>query len=162
MQAKILIIEDVKEMSDLIALYLGNEGMDTKQAETAEEALEILNDYNPSLIVLDLNLPGMDGFEFLHHFRKKFALFQKKICVLLSFCVIIKERIPQCLYPSGQNTAIFDCGDRYTLTDTISISIGKSRCCNAAYQGILYGLRASFSARWNFSSGSEMLFVSFS
>ncbi|MBE6349915.1 MAG: response regulator transcription factor [Spirochaetaceae bacterium] len=74
MQAKILIIEDVKEMSDLIALYLGNEGMDTKQAETAEEALEILNDYNPSLIVLDLNLPGMDGFEFLHHFRKKFDI----------------------------------------------------------------------------------------
>lgn len=72
MHAKILIIEDVKEMSDLVALYLGNEGMETKQTETAEEALELLNTYNPDLVVLDLNLPGMNGFEFLHQFRKKF------------------------------------------------------------------------------------------
>lgn len=73
MKAKILIIEDVKEMSDLISLYLTKEGMDTKQCESAEEALSLLESYSPDLVVLDLNLPGVDGFEFLKRFRKSFS-----------------------------------------------------------------------------------------
>ena len=69
MNSKILIIEDVKEMSDLISLYLKKEGMDTMQCESAEDALALLESYSPDLVVLDLNLPGIDGFEFLKQFR---------------------------------------------------------------------------------------------
>jgi two-component system response regulator RegX3 len=71
MKAKILIIEDVRELADLVALYLGKEGMETFEAETAELALEKLETWNPDLVVLDINLPGMDGYEFLHLYRKK-------------------------------------------------------------------------------------------
>lgn len=70
MEADVLIIEDVKEMSDLVAMYLGKEGMTVKSAESAEEALLLLENYSPDIVILDLNLPGMDGFEFLHQFRK--------------------------------------------------------------------------------------------
>ena len=71
MKAKILIVEDVKELADLVALYLGKEGMETRHAETAEDALTTLETWIPDLIVLDINLPGMDGFEFLSIFRRK-------------------------------------------------------------------------------------------
>lgn len=74
MKEKILIIEDVKEMSDLISMYLTKEGMDTKQCESAEDALSLLETYSPDLVVLDLNLPGVDGFEFLKQFRKNFSV----------------------------------------------------------------------------------------
>lgn len=74
MNAKILIIEDVKEMSQLITMYLEKEGMEVFWAETAEIALEKLDTWNPNLVLLDLNLPGMDGFEFLNHFRKKSSI----------------------------------------------------------------------------------------
>ena len=73
MKAKILIIEDVAELADLIALYLGKEGMEAVKAETAELALERLKTWAPDLVILDINLPGMDGFEFLGRFRKNHA-----------------------------------------------------------------------------------------
>ncbi len=74
MNAKILIIEDVKEMSDLISLYLSKEGMEAEQCDSAEDALKLLKTYQPDLVILDLNLPGIDGFEFLSRFRKKFSV----------------------------------------------------------------------------------------
>jgi DNA-binding response OmpR family regulator len=75
MKARVLIIEDVAELSDLVALYLSKEGMETRQAESGEAALALLgaggaDAFDPDIVILDINLPGMDGFEFLHEFRK--------------------------------------------------------------------------------------------
>jgi two-component system response regulator RegX3 len=71
MQGKILIIEDVKELSDLVSLYLGREGFETKAVESAEDGFAVLAEWQPELIILDINLPGMDGFEFLQKFRRE-------------------------------------------------------------------------------------------
>jgi len=70
MKAGVLIVEDVKELSDLVAMYLGKEGMETRAVESAEAALSVLASWTPDLIILDINLPGMDGFEFLGRYRK--------------------------------------------------------------------------------------------
>ncbi len=73
MKAKVLVVEDVRELSDLVVLYLEREGIETKAVESAEAALELLRDWIADLVVLDINLPGMDGFEFLHEFRKTWS-----------------------------------------------------------------------------------------
>ena len=70
MQARILIIEDVKEMADLIRLYLQKEGMDATICESAEDGLARFTQTRFDLVVLDINLPGIDGFEFLQRLRK--------------------------------------------------------------------------------------------
>jgi DNA-binding response OmpR family regulator len=70
MKARVLIVEDVKELSDLVSLYLSKEGLEVRAAESAEAGFDLLEKWTPDLIVLDINLPGMDGFEFLHRFRK--------------------------------------------------------------------------------------------
>ncbi len=70
MSVNILIIEDVPEMSQLIAMYLEKDGMTPTIASSAEEGLSILNEKTPDLIILDLNLPGMSGFDFLKKFRQ--------------------------------------------------------------------------------------------
>ncbi|WP_296332118.1 response regulator transcription factor [uncultured Treponema sp.] len=72
MSIKILVIEDVPEMSDLVSMYLTKEGMEVAKALNAEDALEILKTSTPDLVILDLNLPGMSGFEFLKIFREKY------------------------------------------------------------------------------------------
>ena len=69
MKAKILIIEDEVEIAELISLYLSNDGLESVHAESAEDALDLVAQGNIDLIVLDINLPGMDGFEFLQKLR---------------------------------------------------------------------------------------------
>lgn len=72
MNYKILVIEDVPEMANLISIYLQKSGMQVTTASTAEQGLEYLQLGLPDLIILDLNLPGMSGFDFLKRLRKDF------------------------------------------------------------------------------------------
>jgi DNA-binding response OmpR family regulator len=75
MQAKVLVIEDDAEIAELIQLYLRREGIDIHHASSAEEGSDLLRaDEQFQLVLLDLNLPGMDGYEFLQAFRKKWNI----------------------------------------------------------------------------------------
>ena len=74
MQAQALIVEDVPEMAELISMYLEKEGLGTSVCEGAEEALDRARRSRFDLVVLDLNLPGMDGFEFLQTLRRESAV----------------------------------------------------------------------------------------
>ncbi|MGH4037774.1 MAG: response regulator transcription factor [Sphaerochaeta sp.] len=71
MQAKVLIIEDEVELSQLESLYLNKEGIETECVISAEEGLKLLELDAFDLILLDINLPGIDGFEFLTEFRRR-------------------------------------------------------------------------------------------
>lgn len=71
MNARILIIEDEADLRDLVRMYLEKEGIEVDAAGDAEAGLELTGKNQYDLIILDINLPGMDGFEFLQVFRKK-------------------------------------------------------------------------------------------
>lgn len=73
MSGNILIIEDVPEMAQLISMYLENSGFKSLACETAEIALKKLSEgYTADLVLLDLNLPGMSGLDFLKRFRAEY------------------------------------------------------------------------------------------
>ena len=65
MAKKILIVEDDKFLRELIARKLRNEGYEVLEAEDGEEGLKKIKEIKPDLILLDLILPGIDGFEVL-------------------------------------------------------------------------------------------------
>ncbi len=67
----IFVIEDEESISKLIELYLTKEEMEATTFFNAEDALKELKDgKKPNLIILDLNLPGMSGFDFLEELQK--------------------------------------------------------------------------------------------
>ncbi|WP_066891110.1 response regulator transcription factor [Clostridium nigeriense] len=60
---RILIVDDEKEIRDLIDIYLKGEGYETLKAENGEEALSILGENDVDLIILDIMMPKVNGIE---------------------------------------------------------------------------------------------------
>lgn len=69
MEENILIIEDDKFLRELISRKLINEGFKIDEAIDGEEGLKKAQKVRPSLILLDLILPGLDGFEILERIK---------------------------------------------------------------------------------------------
>jgi len=67
---KILIVDDDTNISELISLYLTKECFETRSVENGEDALTAYQDFQPDLILLDLMLPGMDGYQVCREIRK--------------------------------------------------------------------------------------------
>ncbi|MHB8510646.1 MAG: response regulator transcription factor [Actinomycetota bacterium] len=60
---KVLVVDDEANITDLVATVLRYEGFDVRTAKTGREALRTVEKYKPHLIVLDVMLPDLDGFE---------------------------------------------------------------------------------------------------
>lgn len=67
---RLLIVEDEKQICDMVAKSLYAAGYEVDTCYDGKEALECILSENYDLIVLDLNLPGMDGMELLKELRK--------------------------------------------------------------------------------------------
>jgi DNA-binding response OmpR family regulator len=67
---QILVVEDQPEISDIVSKYLDKEGYGYYLAKDGFEALEIFNSSTVHLVLLDIMMPGMDGFEVLKEIRK--------------------------------------------------------------------------------------------
>lgn len=68
---KILIVDDDEHISELISLYLTKEFYDTKIVYDGEEALRQFRLFSPNLILLDLMLPGIDGYQVCREIRQQ-------------------------------------------------------------------------------------------
>ena len=67
----ILVVEDHKEIAALLADFLRREGFTVSIADSGEKALSLYERYGAKLLVLDINLPGTDGFLVLSKVREK-------------------------------------------------------------------------------------------
>ena len=68
---RILVIDDDQELCELLSDYLTPEGFDIKAVQTPEEGLSLALSQDHDLVVLDVMLPGMSGFDTLRHIRAK-------------------------------------------------------------------------------------------
>ena len=63
MNLRILVVEDDQKIASVIKMYLEREGYEVYRAENGTDALRLARDHRPYLIILDLMLPGLNGFE---------------------------------------------------------------------------------------------------
>lgn len=68
---KILIVDDDENIAELISLYLTKECFDTMMVHDGYDALTAFETYKPNLILLDLMLPGIDGYQICREIRSK-------------------------------------------------------------------------------------------
>jgi len=82
MAKTILIVEDDKFLRELITQKLIKEGYETSEAIDGEEGIKKIKEEKPDLVLLDLILPGIDGFEVLSKMKEDPALAQIPVIIL--------------------------------------------------------------------------------
>ena len=70
MKTKILLVDDDPNIRQLVNLYLEKEGFEVVMADRGDEAIKIFKSTPPNLILLDVMLPGMDGWQVCREVRK--------------------------------------------------------------------------------------------
>ena len=69
-KTRVLIVDDDPNINQLIKLYLEKEGYETETAERGDDALNLFKKNPPQIVLLDLMLPGMDGWQVCREIRK--------------------------------------------------------------------------------------------
>ena len=70
MRARVLVIDDDRKLCGLLSEYLGSVGLEVLTAQSADTGLPLLRAEQPDIVVLDVMLPGMDGFETCRAIRR--------------------------------------------------------------------------------------------
>jgi DNA-binding response OmpR family regulator len=68
---EVLIVDDSPDLRGMLAFTLGDLGYSIREAKNGEDALEELADHAPDCVVLDLMMPGLDGFKVLEAMRAR-------------------------------------------------------------------------------------------
>ena len=71
MAKRVLVVDDETKLARLVRGYLEQDGYEVATAANGREALLISREFEPDLIVLDLMMPEMDGWEFMRHLRRE-------------------------------------------------------------------------------------------
>ncbi len=69
-KTKILIVDDDANIADLISMYLNKEGYETREVYNGKKALDLFSTFTPNLVLLDIMLPEMDGYEVCRELRR--------------------------------------------------------------------------------------------
>src|SRR5579863_5179 len=89
--APILVVDDAPVNLKLMRLLLTHAGYEVRTAERAEDALQMLSNYRPELILADIQLPGMDGLEMTREVKKDPRTSAIKV-VALTACAMKEDR----------------------------------------------------------------------
>ena len=88
----ILIVEDTPVNLKLVRFLLTREGFDVRAAGSAEEALEVLKDFRPRIVLTDIQLPGMDGLELTRRLKSDPATCHVVVLALTAYAMKSDEK----------------------------------------------------------------------
>jgi two-component system cell cycle response regulator DivK len=88
----VLIVEDTPVNLKLVRFLLTREGFDVRAAASAEEALEILKDFRPRIVLTDIQLPGIDGLELTRRLKSDPATSHVVVLALTAYAMKSDEK----------------------------------------------------------------------
>lgn len=100
---KVLIVDDIPENIQILGEMIKDFDLDVKIAEGGEEAIEIIDSYTPDIILLDLMMPHVNGWDVIDHVRKKYS--KNEMVIIVVSLLSNKDNIDEC-YELGANDYI--------------------------------------------------------
>ncbi|MGQ9607811.1 MAG: response regulator [bacterium] len=124
MANKILVIEDNDRNRRLVKILLNSKGYDVIEAKTGEEAIKYLQDEKPDLILLDIQLPNMDGLTLAKNIKSKPELKDIPIIAVTAYAMKgDKERVLE----AGCDAYVSKPIDTHALPELVESFIQKSK-----------------------------------
>jgi two-component system cell cycle response regulator DivK len=87
MNGSILVVDDNLDNLAVTQILLEGEGFEVRLAEDAPQAVDILKTFRPKLILMDIQLPGMDGLELTRHLRRDHSFDEIAIVALSAYAM---------------------------------------------------------------------------
>ena len=122
--ATVLIVDDRQVNRDLVRTVLGYQGHETIEASGGNEALQLLRERRPDLVVADVLMPGMDGYELARTIRSDPAL--RTIPMLFYTANYVESEIRPIADAVGVERIVSKSGDLTELMQAIDDSLGTS------------------------------------
>lgn len=113
---KVLIVDDIPENIQNLGEMIKDFDLDVKIAEGGQEAIDIIDTYTPDIILLDLMMPRVNGWDVIDHVRKKYS--KNEMVIIVVSLLSNKDNIDEC-YELGANDYIAKPVIKARLTSSI-------------------------------------------
>ena len=119
--SQVLIIDDDSDTREMLSRTIASVGCTVTQASGGAMALNRMREQKPSVVLLDIMMPEMDGFEFLEHLRQEPAWMDIKV-IIVSAKDLTTEDLE---WLNSRSTQIFQKGiyNRHELIETVSAAL---------------------------------------
>ena len=97
---KVLIVDDIPENIQTLGEMIKDFDLDVKIAEGGQEAIDIIDSYTPDIILLDLMMPHVNGWDVIDYVRKKYS--KNEMVIIVVSLLNNKDNIDEC-YELGVN-----------------------------------------------------------
>ena len=113
---KVLIVDDIPENIQTLGEIIKDFDLDVKIAEGGQEAINIIDSYTPDIILLDLMMPRVNGWDVIDHVRKKYS--KNEMVIIVVSLLNNKDNVDEC-YELGVNDYITKPVIKARLTSSI-------------------------------------------
>ena len=113
---KVLIVDDIPENIQTLGEMIKDFDLDVKIAEGGQEAIDIIDSCTPDIILLDLMMPRVNGWDVIDHVRKKYS--KNEMVIIVVSLLNNKDNIDEC-YELGVNDYITNPVIKARLTSSI-------------------------------------------
>ena len=97
---KVLIVDDIPENIQTLGEMIKDFDLDVKIAEGGQEAIDIIDSYTPDIILLDLMMPEVNGWDVIEHVRARYD--KTEMIIIITSLLNNKDNIDEC-YEMGVN-----------------------------------------------------------